>query len=87
MLFPNLTLLSRVSSVGVTYEGVVPYALARAQPVMWHHIGVSHAGSSGATDESHHLLWHDWSPSHHALRVHQSCHSRECDSVVLDRLA
>jgi hypothetical protein len=34
--------------------------LAHAQPVMWHHVGVSHVGSSGATAESRRLLWRDW---------------------------
>jgi hypothetical protein len=66
--FSNLTLLSHVSSVGVTYEGVVPYVLtrlirlARAELVMWRHVGFSRAGPCGAT-ESRHLLWRNSRPS------------------------
>jgi hypothetical protein len=53
--FQHLAPLSHVSSVGVTHEGVVPFALARVMGQarglvpMWHHVGCSRAKRTGVT--------------------------------------
>jgi hypothetical protein len=82
--FPNLALFSHASSVGVTHEGVVPFALARCMGLAraymstWCHVDASHAGSPGLT-ELRRLLWHDWWPSRLSPRIHLSCQSGWCD--------
>jgi hypothetical protein len=53
--FPNLAHLSHISQSGMTYERVAPCALtwfkglARAQPVMQCHVGISRDGAPGVT--------------------------------------
>jgi hypothetical protein len=62
--FQDLTLWSRTTSIGVTYEGVMPCALTRleglahARMLTWCHIGLSCTKGSGVT-ESRQLLWRD----------------------------
>jgi hypothetical protein len=62
--FPNLTLLSRASPVGMIYKEVTSCVLtqlkgqARAEPMMWHHVGASHA-KAGGTTKSHQMTWRD----------------------------
>jgi hypothetical protein len=62
--FPNLTLLSRASPVGMIYKEVTSCVLmqlngqARAKPMMWRHIGASHAKADGTT-KSHQMTWCD----------------------------
>jgi hypothetical protein len=91
--FLNLTILSHASPVGMTYEVVMSVhvvwlmALARAQSVTWCHVGVSRAGSCGATAESRRLLWCGWWPCQLAPRVHQLHQSRRRDSVAPYHLA
>jgi hypothetical protein len=62
--FPNLTLLSRASPVGMIYKEVTSCVLtqlkgqARAEPMMWRHVGASHA-KAGGTTKSHQMTWRD----------------------------
>jgi hypothetical protein len=77
--------LSHASLAGATYERDTSCALARAQPVMWCHVGANRVVSSGM-NELRRLLWRDWRPSRLASCVHKSHQSRQCDLVVLDRL-
>jgi hypothetical protein len=59
IFFPNLDLFNRASLVGVTHEGVAPYALAQlrglacARSPTWCHIGMSRAKQTGATASCH----------------------------------
>jgi hypothetical protein len=62
--FSNLTLLSRASPVGMIYKEVTSCVLtqlkgqARAEPMMWRHVGASHA-KAGGTTKSHQMTWRD----------------------------
>jgi hypothetical protein len=69
----------------MTYEIVTPCALTRLEGLTragmptWRYVGLSHTKWASVI-KLHRLLWHN---SH----VHQSCHSRWCDSVAPTRLA